>query len=178
MIRPTRWVGPFGTWGDVLPVDLVRPLPCDDWIDEPHQVLHRAAVSEAPPVELFRWVAQLRAAPYSYDWIDNLGRRSPSRLIGLPQPVIGDRVNAIFTVVDVEAGRSITMRFVAGWFGEVVCTYLVEPWDAGSRVLVRFPVRYADGPAAKAVSWLLPAGDLVMMRRQLLNLARLAEVPN
>ena len=123
---------------------------------------------------LFRWVGQLRVAPYSYDWIDNLGRKSPRELDDLPPVAVGERINTIFRVVDV-GDRSITMRFAAAWFGEVVCTYLVEPWEGGSRVLVRFPIRYADGPPAAAMSWVLPSGDLVMMRRQLLNLARLAE---
>ena len=143
-------------------------------MDDPHQVLHRAVTSAAAPDVLAAWVGQLRVAPYSYDWIDNLGRRSPNRLAGLGRPEPGERINTIFEVVG-SSDLEVTMRFVAGWFGEVVCTYLVEPWAGGSRLIVRFAVRYADGPAAAVMSWLLPAGDLVMMRRQLLNLARLAE---
>lgn len=172
----TTWVGPFGTWGAVLPVDLTRPLPCDCWIPEPDRVLHRGVVSTAPPDVLFRWVGQLRLAPYSYDWVDNLGRASPRQLDPtLGPPVVGERINTIFRVVDTDPGRSVTMRFAADWFGEVVCTYLVEPWDGGARLLVRFPIAYVDTVGASAMSWLMPAGDLVMMRRQLLNLARLAE---
>lgn len=132
-------------------------------------------MSPAPPERLFEWVGQLRAAPYSYDWIDNLGRASPRTLtVGADGLAMDDRINTIFRVVDVEPGRSVTMRFAADWFGEVVCTYLVESWEDGSRLLVRFPVAYARGFAARAMAWLLPAGDLVMMRRQLLNLATLA----
>lgn len=175
MPRPTTWVGPFGTWGVVVPTDLTRPLPCDRWLPGPDQVLHRGVVSSAPCERLFEWVGQLRAAPYSYDWIDNLGRASPVTLtVGADGLAIGDRINTIFRVVDLEPGRSVTMRFAADWFGEVVCTYLVESWDGGSRLLVRFPVVYAGVLAARAMAWLLPAGDLVMMRRQLLNLAALA----
>jgi hypothetical protein len=43
-------------------------------------------------------VAQIRAAPYAYDWIDNLGRRSPQRLCGLPDPVVGERFTTALTL--------------------------------------------------------------------------------
>lgn len=40
---------------------------------------------------------------------------------------------------------------------------------------MRFAVRYPRSPIGGAMRVLLPPGDLVMMRRQLLNLKRLAE---
>lgn len=174
--QPTRWTGPFRTWGDVRTQDTERWLPCDDHLDDPDQVLIRAVIVDAPADVAWRWLCQLREAPYSYDWIDNLGRRSPQMLTpGADDLEIGQRINTIFRIVAFTPGESMTMRFASRWFGEVVCTYAVVPDGPDrSRYLVRFPVRYARTWPAWAMSWILPAGDLVMMRNQLLTLAALA----
>ena len=78
-LGPLTWTGPFGTWG-ARPGDLDRVLACDRHVDEPDQRLVRAVDVAAPAGEVFRWLCQLRAAPYSYDWLDNRGRRSPRTL--------------------------------------------------------------------------------------------------
>jgi hypothetical protein len=62
-------------------------------------------------------------------------------------------------------------------FGDIVVTYAVLPLSANRcRLLVRLLVRRSGvWPIALARRVLLPWGDLVMMRRQLLNLRALAE---
>src|SRR5215472_14697898 len=73
-----RWSS-VGTWGST-PDERSIPFGCDGLVATPHVVAWRAVDVVASAPLLFRWVCQLRVAPYSYDLIDNLGRRSPRRL--------------------------------------------------------------------------------------------------
>ena len=136
----------------------------------------------APPATLFRWLCQLRAAPYSYDWIDNWGRRSPRQLIpGLENLEIGQTMMTIFDLIDFEKDRHVTCRIKprspgSRLFGDVVVSYLIIPRsDRESRLLAKLRVGYPCGLRGSLMRLVLPPGDLVMMRRQLLNLKRLAE---
>src|SRR5256885_7618584 len=112
------------------------PLPCDPLLADPDGVYHRAVDIDAPAALVFRWLCQLRAAPYSYDWIDNLGRRSPRQLIeGLDQLEVGQRF-MIFRLVSFEAGRSITLDSSTALFGRVALTYRVTATEPGRSRLV------------------------------------------
>ena len=53
------------------------PLPCNELLPDARTRCDRAISVDAPAAVLFRWLCQLRVAPYSYDLLDNLGRRSP-----------------------------------------------------------------------------------------------------
>jgi hypothetical protein len=64
-------------WG-VSKQEQALPFPCDAHLSEPDDVYFRGVDIQAPEASVFRWLCQLRVAPYSYDWIDNLGRRSPA----------------------------------------------------------------------------------------------------
>ncbi len=126
---------------------------------------------------MFRWLCQLRVAPYSYDWIDNLGRRSPRELIdGLDDLEVGDRMMTIFELVEFEPGRSLTIDSTTRQFGRVAGSYVVTPTGPDrSRLVVKLTWAAPRGLYGRVASRLLPAGDLVMMRKQLLTLKRLAE---
>jgi hypothetical protein len=137
---------------------------------------------DAPAPRIFRWLCQLRVAPYSYDWIDNLGRLSPRQLTpGLENLAIGQDVMSIFALVDYERDRHLTIRTkartgVERMFGDVCGSYLVVPHGTSDcRLLVKLLVCYPPGLTGMLMRRLLPWGDLFMMRRQLLNLKALAE---
>jgi Polyketide cyclase / dehydrase and lipid transport len=162
-------------WGSTAD-ERAGPLPCDRFLPEADDVVHRAVDVAAPPAVVFRRLCQMRVAPYSYDLLDNLGRRSPRELVpGLERLEVGQRFAHIFTLVDVEPDRSLTIRTAKRLFGDVVATYAVAPRPGGSRLLVRLRVRHRRDPLGLLWRVVLAPGDLVMMRKQLRTFASLAE---
>jgi hypothetical protein len=157
-------------WG-VSRSETSRPYPCDEFVDSPTLRAWRGVTVEAPADAVWPWVAQVRIAPYSYDWIDNLGHRSPRELAGLPEPQAGDRFTTaagrpVGRIVSVEPGRQLT-----GNIGGVFVSYiLVREEPDRTRLLLKIVARTSRGAALG-----LSVGDLIMARRQLLNLKRLAE---
>ena len=160
-------------WGS-SPGEHARRYPADDLVDGPVLRMTRAVGVDAPPALVWRWICQIAVAPYSYDWIDNRGHRSPRHLTpGVVDPVVGQRVQ-VFRVTDVDPGRHWSGLTIPKVFGRTAVTYAVEPAGAGSRLVCRITTSQR-GPLAWASSRLLAWGDLVMMRKQLLTFQELAE---
>ena len=100
---------------------------------------------------------------------------------GLERLAVGQRFVRIFTLATFEPDRHITLvddrpRRVAACSAASRCTYAVTPdGDGRSRLVAKLLV---ERPTRFPGSWLapfLPAGDLIMMRKQLLTLKHLAE---
>jgi hypothetical protein len=136
---------------------------------------------QAPAAVVWRWLGQLRVAPYSHDLIDNLGRRSPSEITpGLEPLAPGQRILIAFTVASVEPGRDLTVLTPgSAALPRMAMSYTLTPRGTDAcRLVVRIaiaPPRALPRPLARAALTALRVGDLVMMRRQLLNLRALAE---
>ena len=157
--------------------EMAAHYPVDDVFPDAACDLFRAVGTTAAPESLFRWLCQLRVAPYSYDLIDNLGRRSPRVLTpGLERLRTGDRMARIFRLVSFAPGEHVTMRLDDrrghAMFGPVAITYAIGPGRLIAKVRFGQP---GDGPLRVARRRALAWGDLVMMRRQLLTLRDLAE---
>ena len=156
------------------------PFPCDPHLPGADDACFRAVTVNAPAPVVFRWLCQLQLAPYSYDWVDNWGRQSPQELVpGAEDLEVGQPVLSIFKLVDFEPDRHLTLVLVRARpvFGDVALSYVLVPEDADRcRLVVKLLVNH-PGPAVlrPLVRWVGPLGDLVMMRRQLLNFKRLAE---
>ncbi len=170
-------------WG-IEPDEKDLDFACDHLAGGFDASYFRGVTVQAPPATVFRWLCQLRAAPYSYDWIDNFGVRSPRQLTpGLENLAVGQTVMRIFNLVAFERDSHLTVRLKphspsTRIFGDVVVTYGIVPRGDGScRLLAKLRVGYPRGPIGWLTRIVLPPGDLVMMRRQLLTLKRLAEAP-
>ncbi len=157
-------------WG-VTAAEVTRRYPCDDLVPGAGLQLWRGITVRAAPRDVWPWVGQIRIAPYSYDWIDNLGRRSPHELRGLPDPLPGEHFTTAFggrrlgRIVAVTPGEHLTGRIMGA-----VMSYVLVAESQDTRLLLKV---VATGGRVRGP--LLSVGDLVMARRQLLNLGRLAE---
>jgi hypothetical protein len=157
-------------WG-VTSDEISRSYPCDDFVTAPALQAWRGVRVEAPAAAVWPWVTQVRAAPYAFDWIDNLGRRSPGRLLGLPPPEVGEAFTTaggrkLGRIVSVEHEKQLTGRIMGGYM-----SYVLVPREEGTTRLLLKVVMETNRWVALGLS----VGDLVMARRQLLNLKRLAE---
>lgn len=166
-----RWMD---TWGSTE-AERALAYGCDRHLPDPDAHLFRAVDVDARASLVYRWLCQLKVAPYSYDLLDNFGRRSPrQRDPANEQLAVGARMMRIFRLVELEPGRELTM-IIDGTrsFGEVALTYRVTPRpDGGSRLVAKLRVRRRRRSAMRL---LLPVGDFIMMRKQLRTLKALAE---
>ena len=158
-------------WG-VGDSETSRRFPCDDFVASPTLQAWRGVLVEAPAEMVWPWVAQVRIAPYAYDWIDNLGRRSPRTLVDLPDPEVGESFTTaggrkLGRIVRVDPGLGLTGAIMGGFMSYV----LVPQEHDRTRLLLKVVMR-TNRLAAVGLS----VGDLIMARRQLLNFKQLAEL--
>lgn len=153
--------------------------PCDEAVPDAAVSTCRAIDIEAPPEVVFRWLCQLRVGPYSYDLLDNLGRRSPRKLVdGLQNLELGQKFMMIYELVDFEQDRQITVRTnkLPGAIGVQSVTYQVTAGaNGGSRLLAKRVLRPPRGPFGPLMKLNLPVIDYVMAMKQLKNFKKLAE---
>ncbi|GAA1861716.1 hypothetical protein GCM10009836_47400 [Pseudonocardia ailaonensis] len=156
-------------WG-VTDAETRLHFPCDDVVPRPVLQAWRGVTVHAPPERVWPWIAQIRLAPYSYDWIDNLGRRSPQELRGLPEPTPGEPFSRsggrpLGRILSVTPGTQLTARIMGA-----AMSYLLAPEGARTRLLLKVVTG-----GGRLLAPFVSVGDLVMARRQLLKLKALAE---
>jgi hypothetical protein len=140
-------------------------------VPAPALQLWRGVTVDASPARVWPWLRQVRLAPYSYDWIDNLGRRSPTELRDLPDPCPGEPFTRVGGRLDL--GRvlsTVPMEHLTATIMRAVMSYVLRPDGARTRLLLKIVMDDNHWYAAP-----LSIGDLVMARRQLKNIKALAE---
>jgi hypothetical protein len=170
-------------WG-VSESETLRSYPCDDFVASPTLQAWRGVRVEAPASVVWPWVAQVRLAPYSYDWIDNRGRRSPRELAGLPEPQAGDSFTTVAgrelgRIVSVDPGKQLTGTIMGAFMSYVLvpqgpdttrllrpCGRAISPCETFSVTSHTLRRDEPDKPGTKACvryerskrSWLRPGG--------------------
>lgn len=166
-------------WG-ATPEEAREPLPGDWIIKLPSINATRALHINARPDEVWPWLVQVgfgRAGWYSYDWLDNLGRPSASRILPEFQNVHpGDFVpmgmGLGFRVAEVDAPRLLLWNLD----DQVSWVWSLRPvGDEHTRLVTRMRVRYPWNKPTLPLYLAFDAGDFVMMRRMLLGIRERAE---
>jgi len=157
-----------------------RDYPCDAVLAMPDHRFFRAVDVAAPVPLVYRWLQQLRVAPYSYDWADNFLLPSPSRLT--PRAAViapGQRMMHVLRIHAFEPDRSLTLVGASAvgraLFGTLVGTYTVAATERGTRLFVKVNAIYPRSVYGKLVGGVMPWIDYAMMRKQLLRIKGFAE---
>jgi hypothetical protein len=164
------------TWG-ATPAEVARSLPSDGLVGRPTFNATRAITINAPPKDVWPWLVQVgvtRAGWYSYDLLDNLGRRSARRVIPELQNLVENDVIPMspdgkqgMPVQSMDAPHSMVWGEPGGttWAWQ-----LDETANGTTRLITRVRSRYKWLSPSIAFSLLLEFGDIWMMRKMLLNL--------
>jgi len=169
------------SWG-MLPGEETLPFPCDEFLDVFDGTYFRGITIHADPASVFPWLLQMRIAPYSYDWINNLGRTSPRSIMkDQPALMVGQLMMFIFNVVQFHQPYDLTLRvkphsFGKLLFGDILLSYCILPIGTHtSRLLVKIKRKFNRGPLGFLMRYFLPWANLIMHRKQLMLFKELLE---
>jgi len=147
----------------------------------------RAISIAAPPADVFPWLRQMgfgRAGWYSWDLVDNLGRRSATAIESRWQTVEsgdlvpGGLIDFEAAIVEPPSGFVLVLRG-RGRIARRISfslTYDLREDSNGTRLVTRVRARIDLPLGAPIARYLLGPGDGMMLRRQLVNVARRAEL--
>jgi hypothetical protein len=171
-------------WG-ATDAEVKRSLPGDEIVDKPSFNATRAVTIHAPAQNIYPWIVQMgvsRAGWYSYDLLDNLGRRSAESLLPEHQNIqIGDLIPVSR---DGKQGTWVKYlrkdKWVLWWDknGATSWVWEIHPEEEGSaRLITRVRVKYKLFSTAILFNLLIEIFDVLMMRRSMFGIKRRAEKP-
>jgi hypothetical protein len=148
----------------------------------------RSITIAAPPGKVFPWIRQMgfgRAGWYSYDWLDNLGRKSATTIHDEWQTVeSGDKIPAgpsSFTASIVDAPRHFVLEIKSPGKQSpgkkspkmhFTLAYELRDDPQGTRLVTRMRSRINLPLGSLFEKLILGPGDGIMLRRQLLNIKK------
>jgi hypothetical protein len=178
-----RFIRPWQLRWGATDEEVARAMPGDDVVKHATFNATRGVTIQARPEEIWPWVVQMgckRAGWYSYDWIDNLGRPSAQRIIPeLQQVAVGDLIpispDGTFGLRVKEFERN---RWMLWWDdkGNTSWYWGLSPLDTqATRLITRIRMHYHWLSPTILIFLLEDVGDIVMMRKCLLNIKQRAE---
>ena len=155
----------------------------DDLCSNATVVATRSITIGAPPQDVFPWIRQMgfgRAGWYSYDWLDNLGRKSATTIHDEWQSVEAeDKIPSgpiSFTAAIVDAPRHFVLEIKA--LGKTspnlhfTLAYELRDDPQGTRLVTRMRSHIKLPLGSLFEKLVLGPGDGFMLRRQLLNIRK------
>lgn len=170
----------FQNWGATTE-EIQSSVVGDDLCAEATLIATRSITIGGLPKDVFPWIRQMglgRAGWYSYDWIDNFGRKSAVSVHEEWQDVhSGDLVPAglmSFTAAIVTAPHSFVLEVKNGKKAKprlhFTLAYELRAIPEGTRLVTRMR-SHINLPGGKIIERLiLGPGDGIMLRRQLLTI--------
>jgi hypothetical protein len=169
-------------WG-ATDAEVKRSLPGDEIVDKPSFNATRAVTIHAPAQNIYPWIVQMgvsRAGWYSYDLLDNLGRRSAESLLPEHQNIqIGDLIPIS---PDGKQGMWVKYfrknKWMLWWDKKGDTTWIWEIHPEGEnqfRLITRVRVKYRLFSRAVLFNLLTEFFDILMMRKSMLGIKRRAE---
>ena len=169
-----------------LQEEQLAPMNGDHLCSHPQLNATRAITISASPAEVFPWIRQMgfgKAGWYSYDIIDNLGRRSATSvhpewqqvnsgdvIPGGPIDFQATFVNSPHTLVMSLAGKGRLAKRIS-----FSLAYELHDHPSGTRLVTRVRARIDLPFGALLARYVLGPGDGIMLRKQLRNIALRAQ---
>ena len=164
----------FEHWG-ARPGEITGEVVGDDLVPDATLLATRSISLDASPTEVYPWLAQMgfgKGGWYSYDWLDNLGRRSATEIrldwqVTEGDPVPGGPITFVAAVA--RPGDAFVLAIDRPRLAFTLA-YDLRSEGVGTRLVTRLRarIRYPGGRLVERL--ILGPGDGLMVRRQLIGL--------
>ena len=172
-------IGPWQRRWGATDAEVRGPMPGDDLLRPGAPSTTRAITIHAAPRDVFPWLVQIgygRGGWYSYDWIDNDGRRSIDRIDPALQDLsVGDRILMLPGLGPVVREIGPEHHILSGGDADTWCLLVVPTADGRSRLVSRWRQDWPKGLGTFVWTLVCDPGAFVMERRMLRTIRNRAE---
>jgi hypothetical protein len=152
---------------------------------ECRELLRRIEI-RANSSDIFVWLKQLRFAPYSYDFIDNKGLKSPDHVIeNMPPLKINTHFLLVFHIFGFEENAYIVSRFcepinppVNLYMKQLFIEYRIVEEETKCILWCKLKGYFNTDLSSKGFFYIFSVVNKIMMTRQMKNLKKLSELLN